>query len=222
MNKNMLFIFSMIAILFLAACSPVQFSDYPGTQTDTSSNSSKDTPLADQTASPVQGNNFLSPEMKLLIGTIRLEGTKLEITPAQAKELFPLWVKMESTFADEISTSDDVKVITLQIQLTMTKDQLQAINDMNLTEQDLIALLQKLNISTDYLGEDEFQQTGTDVSQSTIPGINQDITPTAYVNASSPKGTPPHFPGPRGPRMIPTELLNALFKYLQARQSQTA
>jgi hypothetical protein len=227
MNKNLMFICSLTAILPLAACSPLQFSDYPGTQTNSSSSISKDTPSAYQTAGPAQGNNELSTEMKLLIGTIRLEGTNIEVTADQAKELFPLWVQMEATFANMVSTADDINAITIQIQSTMTKEQLQAINDMNLTDQDLTTLLQKLNISTGHWGNDDNDSplTGTDVSQSATPGLNPDITPTLDVTALSQNETP-QFPGGGGEdrwsHMIPSELLNVLIKYLQARQSPTS
>jgi hypothetical protein len=216
-----MFICSLTAIILLAACSPVQFSEYPGTETNPASSNGKDTPSALQTTDPTQGDNGLSTEMKLLVGTIQLEGTKLEVTPDQSKELYQLWVEMKSTFANIISTTDDITAITIQIQSTMTKEQLQAINDMKLTDQDLTTLLQKLNISTGHWwdGDDDSTQTGTDVPQSATPGLNPDITPTMDVTSLSPNENP-QFTGDRWSHMIPFELLDVLIKYLQARQSK--
>jgi hypothetical protein len=225
MNKNLIFICSLAAILLLAACSPVQFSEYTGTQANSSSIISNDTPSAYQTIDPMQGNNGLSTEIKLLIGTIQLEGTKNEVTPDQAKELFPLWVKMEATMANMVSTADDINAITTQIQLIMTKEQLKAINDMNLTVQDLIALMQKLNISFGYDNDDDSTLNGTDVPQSSTPGLIPDITPTVNATPSNQNGTPQIASGSgqdRRPYMIPSELLNVLIKYLQARESPTS
>lgn len=206
MNKNLMLICSLTAILILAACSPVQFSEYPGIETNSSSSNIKDTPSANQTTGPAQGNNVLSTEMKLLIGTIQLEGTKLEVTPGQAKELYQLWVKMKSSFANMVSTEDDINAITIQIQSTMTKEQLQAINDMKLTDQDLTTLLQKLNISTGHWVDDDDD----------TPPTATDVTPLSQNET-------PQFPGGGGgdrwSHIIPSELLDVLIKYLQARQS---
>jgi hypothetical protein len=163
--------------------------------------------------------------MKLLIGTIRLEGTKNELNPEQAKVLYPLWVKMEATMANMVSTTNDINAITIQIQSTMTMEQLKAINDMNLTDQDLTTLLQKLNISLDYGDDDDTAQIGTDVSQSSTPGLIPNSIPTVDATALNQNETP-QFPSGRGQdrflHMIPSEILNVLIKYLQARQSQTS
>jgi hypothetical protein len=206
MKRTPLAAVGWIAVLSLAACSPLEFSSYPGTGTESVFATVTETPSETRTADSTQENADLSTEMKLLIGTFRLEGTSLEVTAAQAKVLAPLWMTMKTTQANMLVTVEDIQAVTARIQAAMTPEQLQAINDMNLTSQSLTDLLQKLNLSFGRSGD--YDHDGDYGQQA------PDVTP-------APDGTP-LFPGGGGMQrfahMIPRGLLDALVQDLQAIQ----
>lgn len=212
MKRTLLAIGAMIMLLSLAACGQLEFSNYPGTGTESISANATETPSGTLPADSTQANAELSTEMKLLIGTFRLDGTNLEVTADQAKVLAPLWMTMKTTAANMLVTVEDIQAVTAKIQAAMTPEQLQAINDMNLTFQSLTDLMQSLNISFGRYGD--FDNDGDYGQQS------PDATPAP--DATQAPDATPQFPGgsdvQRFAHMIPTELLDALIKNLQGKQ----
>ena len=84
---------------------------------------------------------------KLAIGTLKLEKTDLAVASDQAAELLPLWQVLNNLSSSDSAAPEEVTAITDQIQETMTPDQLQAIDEMNLTGQDIFATMQELGIA---------------------------------------------------------------------------
>jgi hypothetical protein len=85
-------------------------------------------------------------EMKLAVGTLKLEKTDLAVTPAQAKDLLPLWKAVKSLSASDTATQEEVDGLYSQIKETMTQGQVQAIEKMELTQEDFSALMKELGI----------------------------------------------------------------------------
>ncbi len=83
-----------------------------------------------------------SLDSKLAAGTLKLEGTSLAVTAAEAKQLLPLWQQLQSLNTNGTPSASDTQAIYQQIESDMTADQIQAIQQMSLTQSDLQSLMQ--------------------------------------------------------------------------------
>ena len=128
MNKITFTIFTILA-LTITACGSTsntqQFSQ--GQSTDTSPN---EMPLAS----------------KLVIGSFKLEGSDNTITAEQASELLPLWQVYQQLSTSDTAAQEEVTALTEQIQETMTTEQMNAIDAMSLTPQDIFTTMQEQGV----------------------------------------------------------------------------
>jgi hypothetical protein len=120
----------MILVLVLAACS--------GT-----SNQSASTENATGT-SGAQSGTSLSQVNMLLVGTLKLEDTDQAVSADQAGTLLTLWQAYRSLSTSQTAAEAEVEALLIQIQSTMTADQVQAIKAMNLTSTDMMDLMQSM------------------------------------------------------------------------------
>jgi hypothetical protein len=140
--------------VMLAACSATAASsstDATGSQTVAG------TPNAAGT--PVPSNASLSGLTRLLIGTLKLEDTDLAVTPDQAKTLLPLWQAVRSLSNSDTTAAAEMTAVEAQIQETLTTEQMDQINAMQLTRADLQTLAGELGIS--FGGGNRANATGT-------------------------------------------------------------
>ena len=84
---------------------------------------------------------------QLVLGTLQLEGTEQPVTSEQAKELLPMWQVYQDISNSSTAAHEEVDGLIEQIQETMDIGQLQAITEMNLTQQDVFAAIQAQNIT---------------------------------------------------------------------------
>jgi len=106
---------------------------------------------ATQNASNAQGGanqQELQLSEKLAIGTLKLEGTGNAITAKQAADLLPLWQVYSSLIVSDTAAQEEKDALAQQIQETMTSDQVQAIDALNLTQRDVFSSMQELGITT--------------------------------------------------------------------------
>jgi hypothetical protein len=89
------------------------------------------------------GTRTLSPEAKLALGTIKLEGTKQAVDAKTAAKLIPLWQLMVQLNSSSSSAPQEVTAVLDQIKLTMSPDQLSTINGMSITQADVFAEFQQ-------------------------------------------------------------------------------
>jgi len=122
MNKK---IFSTLVLfaLVLTACTPT----------------AKTTGIA---SSRRASNVGLPAQTKLILGAIKLEETDYVVTAEQAAELLPMFYVLQELNESKSTAQDEMDGLVSQIQETMTKDQLQAIDDMSLSMQDVLTLTQ--------------------------------------------------------------------------------
>ncbi len=85
----------------------------------------------------------LPASTQLILGTIKLEGTAQAVTAKQAVELLPLWQTMKVLAASDTAAQQEKDALIAQIQETMTAEQMQAIQGMNLSRQDMASLMQE-------------------------------------------------------------------------------
>jgi len=90
----------------------------------------------------------LSLPTQLLFGTLKLEGTDLAVDAQQASELLPLWQAYNELTRSDTAAQAEIDAVVAQIQETMTPQQVQAITDMKLTQQDEFSLMQELGLVT--------------------------------------------------------------------------
>ena len=95
------------------------------------------------------GNSFrsgasraLAPEAKLALGTIKLEGTPQAVDAQTAAKLIPLWQLMVQLQSSSSTAPQEVTAVMDQIQATMSRAQLNTINGMTFTSEDVFSLLQ--------------------------------------------------------------------------------
>lgn len=123
----------IIGLLFvLTACSPA------ATPTQA--------PPAAQGGNGNGGARPLNQETKLIIGIFKLEGNNNAVTADEAKALLPLWQSVKTMSANPSTAPADIQTVYTQIQNTLTTDQLNDIDQMNLAQTDVQALMQQLGI----------------------------------------------------------------------------
>lgn len=136
MKKRLVLITFLLSSLLLAACS--------GTNSPADTNATT-TPGAAPT------------EFQLLAGTFMLEETGLAVDAETAAELLPLWKTLRSLSTSDTVAAEEISAIVEQIRETMTPERVQAISEMQLTQQDLFPLLEEMGLD---LGGAEGQQPG--------------------------------------------------------------
>ena len=121
-------IFTVTIALLLAGCSKVQTGNNPGTD-------------------PGMGEGgMVSLPMQLALGTLSLEGTENEVTSEQAAELLPLWKAVKSLSSSGNVTTEEMDGLYKQIQKAMTPEQMQAIQAMDLSGENMGEVMKKLGI----------------------------------------------------------------------------
>ncbi|MEW6402486.1 MAG: hypothetical protein AB1649_11855 [Chloroflexota bacterium] len=80
---------------------------------------------------------------QLMVGTFKLDGTDQDVTAEQAAQLLTMWQVYSELLASDTAAQEEIDGVINQIQETMTDEQMQAITDMNLTQQDLMAVMQE-------------------------------------------------------------------------------
>jgi len=128
--KRTLFVFLFLTLIVTACGGQATATNNPGNAAQADPNA-QELPLS----------------TKLAIGTLKLEGTDLAIGSDQAAELLPLWQVFNNLSSSDTAAPEEVIAVTEQIQETMTKEQLAAIDDMNLTGQDIFATMQELGLA---------------------------------------------------------------------------
>jgi hypothetical protein len=125
-KKTSLFLMASLLVgVLLGACGSVQASTAAGSGTTAAA------PQGSQ--APGGGSGSLPESEKLLIGTLKLEGTPQAVTAQQAAALLPLWKAVKSMDGGSSTSPVELQALYDQIKGTMTSDQMNAIDAMNLT-----------------------------------------------------------------------------------------
>jgi len=159
------FLSILILTLLIAACG--------GSATETSGTSS-------ETGFNPRAN---SPQTQLSMGTFLLEETDLAVTPEQAAELLPLWKAVLSLAESDTVAQAEIDALYDQIGETMTAEQMEAIFEMNPTQEDIAAIMEKLGL--------EFTNTPQGFDPENLPeGFNPEDLPEGFEPGNFPGGGP--------------------------------
>ena len=94
-------------------------------------------------AAPGSSSDSLPKVTQLIVGTFKLDGTDNAVTAEQAAELLPLWQVYSELLTSNTAAQEEIDGLVAQIQDTMTVSQMKAITDMNLSQQDVMTVMQK-------------------------------------------------------------------------------
>ncbi len=84
----------------------------------------------------------LPAQTKLILGTINLEETENAVTSEQAKELLPMFYVLKDLNDSDTAAQEEIDGLVNQIQETLTKDQINAIENMSLSMRDVFSAAQ--------------------------------------------------------------------------------
>ena len=101
---------------------------------------------------------------QLIIGTLKLEEADNAVTAEQAAELLPLWQTLTVLYDSDTSAEQEIDALVKQIQETMTAEQMQAITTMNLTREDMFAIMQEQGLAMDSSSQSSNAQSGNSSS----------------------------------------------------------
>ncbi len=94
------------------------------------------TPVPTYTASRLDTSysDALPSHFILAMGTLKLDGTANAVTPEQARQLLPLWQALRSSVNSGGSNQAELDALLVQIDGTMTAEQIAAINTLKLSK----------------------------------------------------------------------------------------
>ncbi len=118
----------MILVLTISACGA-------GSATETSTD-----------ALNTDYENALSIQMQLSIGTFKLEEGSIAADAEQAAELIPLWQVLKSLLESDTAAEEEIEALVSQIEETMTAEQIESIAAMELTREDMGAVMQEYGL----------------------------------------------------------------------------
>jgi hypothetical protein len=173
MKKTVIKLLTFMVILILVACSGK--SSENNLNSDTSDLETVDYEMPD--------------EMKLMLGTVRLDETEYAIDAEQAADLLPLWKTLRSLASSETAAQAEVDAVITAIQEAMTADQIGTIESMGLTMQDFAGVAEILGIETGF--GSRFGEISPEM-QATIEAAREDgeWPPEGFEGGFGPGGGP--------------------------------
>lgn len=183
-------------------------------------------------AQTMSGNGEMPEITKLVIGTLNLKDTENAVTAEQAQELLPLWQVYLSLLSSDTAAQEEIDALVEQIGETMTPEQTQAIEAMQITQEDMFAVMQENGLG---MGGNRPQMSGASNSGGFTPPDGGGFAPPdgggfappdggGFPSGGMPSGTqsqsgnqssgvqPAQGFGGGG---VPTPLIQAVIDYLQ-------
>lgn len=229
MKKITILLTILTLIGLLAACGS---SDDQASVTNEGINASQkeSAPASDTTQAGTPPEEFEVPlQTALIVGSFELESTDDEITSEQAAELLPLWIVLKNLLDSDTAAGEEINALTNQIADTMTEDQMNQINNLELTPQSIGTLIQELGLNEGFQrpesadGEGERPEgmgpgTGTGMGMGMGPGGGQGetgLSPEQLESFRATREASGETFGSRMGMMGNTALIDALIELLQ-------
>lgn len=108
--------------------------------------------------------NALSVQLQLSVGTFKLEEGDFAVDAAQAADLLPLWQVLKSLTESGSAAQEEIDALILQIEETMTAEQIEAIAAMQLTREEMGAVMQEYGLTVG---------TGENAVEGATPGMGR-------------------------------------------------
>jgi len=154
--KRIILVTAVIMVLILSACSGAQEGD-PSITADQQSLTTPADPILDgsieqpdesQVDNQNQEMEQLSSQMRLILGSLTLDQTGLNLSPEQASALLPLWKVMKTLFESDTSAAAEIEALFNQIRSELTPDQQAWVDNFSISQEEYRAIL------TEYVPED--------------------------------------------------------------------
>jgi hypothetical protein len=146
-----LFVGLAAACVSLAACG----SDLP-----TSVRSSDTVPATTEAIRESVPQGDLSRAAELALGTLKLEDTDLAVTREQSSQLAFLWQAYGSLSRSDTAATQELEALVQQIERAMSAEQLQAIRDMGLNRQVMMAWVEENGAGPEAAGSTDGARAG--------------------------------------------------------------
>jgi hypothetical protein len=128
-------------------------------------------------------------QTQLIVGSLRLEESEAAVTGQQAADLIPLWKAVRSLSGSDTAAEAELEALLEQILQTMTDEQLAAIAAMQLTQEDLLSMLQELGPGPQGAdGEQVFQFGGRGAGEGPPAGFVLEGAPPEGFQGGGPGG----------------------------------
>jgi hypothetical protein len=88
------------------------------------------------------------------MGTLQLEGTEFAVTVQQSSELLILWKAYRSLIESDTAAQEELQALLGQVEKAMTTEQLDAIRDMEITQEEINELVEDLGLQNENRPED--------------------------------------------------------------------
>ncbi len=127
----------------------------------------------------------MTTETILLVGTMKLKGTEQEVDAEQAATLLPLWQMYQSLLMSDTTAQEEVDSVIKQIQKNMTSEQMDAIEAMELNQEDVPSAMQELGLAMIPGGDGisatpDFSMMPEDFSGGTRPDFSSGTAPEGF------------------------------------------
>ena len=147
--KIKIIIITVLMVLILSACSGSQADDQLSIPNqgpvdeieETANNNIQDQPGDEQVQTQTQEMVQLSPQMRLILGTMSLEQANLNLSSEQANSLLPLWKVMKNLLGSETSAQAEIDALFTQIQSELSAEQLSWVENFNLNQEEYQAII---------------------------------------------------------------------------------
>jgi hypothetical protein len=150
-SKKILWILTaLIMLVALSACSAND--SLVGEEAEKQASEAGDTPKAEGENEGVEAQEmtYISSRegfgQTLAAGLLLLEDGSLAVTAEQAGQLLPLWKAVNNLGSSGTAAPEEMQALYEQVQETLTREQVQALESMEIGQEDLQALMDKLGI----------------------------------------------------------------------------
>ena len=236
MKKLTLLLLLLLVALALAGCSAIQSSGL----SDNEALSGAGAQVASGTLIPGEDGFQMPAVMKLALGMVRLDESSYPISAQQAQAQLPLWKAYRSLNNSDTAAAAELEGLIKQIQGTLNAEQVDAIDDMNLSMGDMPAVAEILGIEAGFGGPGQMDDEQRSAFRATAEAGGQ-MGPGGGggfpLDGGAPGGGPPGgMEGGFDPQArqtalasgavsgrgigLNTEFLNALIKFLEAKAQQ--
>jgi hypothetical protein len=156
---------------------------------------------------------------------LKLDGTTQDVTVEQAEQLLLYWQVYKELSQSETAAQDKIDGLIAQIQETMTDDQMQAIRDMDVTQQDVFTATEGVVASNDASvslpssssGGGNMPAGGPPEDNAAPPdgGMPADLDGAASASGTAQSQSSQAGAGSAGATGIPTVLVETIIQFLQ-------
>lgn len=167
--------------------------------------------------------NAASIQTQLFIGIYQLENSTLAITKEQASDLYSQFLSLQTSMTNQTLTEEEINALVLQQTAVLSAEQIQAITDLQITQEIVMTTMQQLGFESGGRGGQRGGEGGAPLTD----GSGQPPQQGGGVPPSDGSGGPPQQgsgqtgTAPEGEvernNLVPPELIDAIITLLESK-----